>query len=138
MNIALQERCLIVTLEGLVGTNSKRNEDSLYEAILLSQMKTFYDLRQDFHVKNIEQELDYNESYLQLVIHVLYVLNFKKKFCQKNLNRLIVNYFQIIYQSIRKKINILTIPEYILSDNPYLNTFALNNLYAISNSDNNE
>ena len=71
-------------------------------------------------------------------MQILYVLNFKKKFCQKNFNRLISNYFKITYESVRKKTNILTIPEYVINDNQYLNTLALNNLYAISEFNNNE
>ena len=48
------------------------------------------------------------------------------------MNRLVDNYFKIISFSITKKINKLTIPDYLIDDQNYLTTLALSNLYTIS------
>ena len=48
------------------------------------------------------------------------------------MNRLVDNYFTIIFSSIRKKINTLTIPRYLIEDQDYWTTLALSNLYTIS------
>jgi|TARA_B110000261_G_scaffold66873_1_gene78394 hypothetical protein len=139
--MGLYKQFILLTLEGLVGVNITTSKQSLDQILLLSQMKTFHNFRNmsnNKNLANIKQEIQYEDYYNLLVMQILYVLNFKKKFCQKNFNRLISNYFKITYESVRKKTNILTIPEYVINDNQYLNTLALNNLYAISEFNNNE
>jgi hypothetical protein len=139
--MGLYKQFILLTLEGLVGVNITTSKQSLNQVLLLSQMKTFHNFRNIYNNENltdIKEEVQYEESYNQLVMQILYVLNFKKKFCQKSFNRLVSNYFKITYQSIRKKTNILTIPEYVINDNQYLNTLALSNLYAISQLNDNE
>ena len=139
--MGLYKHFILLTLEGLVGVNITTSKQSLDQILLLSQMKTFHNFRNmsnNKNLANIKQEIQYEDYYNLLVMQILYVLNFKKKFCQKNFNRLISNYFKITYESVRKKTNILTIPEYVINDNQYLNTLALNNLYAISEFNNNE
>ena len=131
------EKHIILSLEGLIGEGNIFCERKLLqEALTLSKMKTFYQYKErkndvcfDF---DSGQETINLQAYKYLVMQILYILNFKKKFCSKNMNRIVSNYFKIFYKSIKRKVNTLTIPEYIINDESYLNTLALSNIYMIN------
>jgi len=135
----LNKQCLIFTIEALVGEHDIFPEKTwLTKSVVLSKLKIFYKLKYqdselDFDLSHyIDTAANNQKSYMLLVLEILYLLNFKKKFSQKNMNRLVDNYFKIISFSITKKINKLTIPDYLIDDQNYLTTLALSNLYTIS------
>lgn len=128
---------ILLSVEGLIGEgNISSNKKLLQQDVIISKMKTFYQYKE--YINN--PIIDFNQTevklnlpvYKCLVMQILYILNFKKKFCSKNVNRLITNYFKIFYKSMHRKISILTIPEHINNDEIYLNTLALSNIYIIN------
>lgn len=133
------ERHIILSLEGLVGEGSILSKKSLLQqSVAVSKIKTFYQYKEELN----DVMVDFNQSkpvinlqvYQYLIMQILYVLNFKKKFCSKNVNRLITNYFKIFYKSMRRKIGVSTIPKHIINDEIYLNTLAFSNIYVINES----
>nr|ASO75863.1 hypothetical protein [Storeatula sp. CCMP1868] len=118
---------IIVSLDGLIGEGNFFSEE-IFKNILHSK-KTFY------QYKEIKKSLIFDPHlvfYQSLTIQILYLLNFKKKFCSKNINRITSNYFKIFYKSVNRKIDFVTTPEQIIKDEPYLNSLALSNLYTIN------
>lgn len=135
----IYKQCLILTTNGLVGEENVLLKGSRLETSLaLSKMRVFYKIRKDmeessFDIYTYLETISNNiKSYTLLISEILYLLNFKKKFSQRNINRIVNNYFYIVFIFIRRKINLLTIPEEIIEDKNYLNTLALSNLYTVS------
>ena len=135
----LHKQSLVFSIEALLGEHNVFPKKTwLTKSLVLSKLKIFYKL------KSHNSELDFDIShyintatksktlYIFLTLEILYLLNFKKKFSQRNMNRLVDNYFTIIFSSIRKRLNTLTIPRYLIEDQDYLTTLALSNLYTIS------
>ena len=137
--MTLYKKCLILTIEALVGEHGNLPKKSWLEtALILSRMKIFYKIRQDEH-KIVFKTSDYvtilsnsQDLYSLLALEILYLINFKKKFSQKNINRSVENYFKILFFSIRKKINMKTVPAPIIDDLDYLTSLSLCNLYTMS------
>jgi hypothetical protein len=137
--MSLQEQCLIITIEALIGENRIVSSEAwVDDSLVLSKMKIFHKIKQnkiEMHsniFKNLQKLFDEKNTYLLLITEILYLLSFKKKFNQKNTNRIINNYFRIISLQSRKKINNIAIPKQIISDDKYILTLALSNLYTIS------
>jgi hypothetical protein len=137
--MSLQEQCLIITIEALIGENRIFSSEAwVDDSLVLSKMKIFHKIKQnkiEMHsniFKNLQKLFDEKNTYLLLITEILYLLSFKKKFNQKNTNRIINNYFRIISLQSRKKINNIAIPKQIISDDKYILTLALSNLYTIS------
>lgn len=107
---------------------------SSINSLRLSNIKKFYYYKTRKRYKTIESsselmKVDFNQN---LAINVLYLLNFKKKFCSKNLNRIINNYFRIFLLYINKDIEAESVLGLKINDKFYLNTFNLTNLYIIA------
>nr|YP_001293486.1 ORF146 [Rhodomonas salina]ABO70859.1 ORF146 [Rhodomonas salina] len=137
--MTLYKKCLVLSTEALVGENNLLQQKSwLDTALVLSKMKIFYKIRQDeneslFDISNYLIDTNTNKNLYPLIgLEILYLINFKKKFTQKNMNRIIENYFKIVFFSIRKKINMVTAPTPVIDDFNYLTTLSLSNLYTIS------
>ena len=137
--MSFYKQCLVLTIESLVGEqNIPLKESWLDSSLILSKMKVFYKIRESENVVQFDafeflQKIGENKKlYILLLSEILYILNFKKKFSQKNMNRIVGNYFSIISLSIKRKINLLTIPKSIIEDQSYLTTLALCNLYTLS------
>lgn len=137
--MSLQEQCLIITMEALIGENRiVSNEEWLDDSLVLSKMKIFHKIKQNkievqfIIFKNLQMLSDEKNTYSLLITEILYLLSFKKKFNQKSINRILNNYFRIISLHARKKINVITIPRQIISDDKYVLTLALSTLYTIS------
>nr|BDA98199.1 hypothetical protein [Rhodomonas sp. NIES-1006] len=137
--MTLYKQCLIFTIEALIGkTNGFPEKLWLQNSLMISKMKIFYKIRKD------DQALDFDifdyvdtithdrDLYTCLFSEILYLVNFKKKFSQKNINRIVENYFKIISLSIKQRTNILVLPRQIVQDHHYLNTLALSNLYILN------
>nr|BDA98642.1 hypothetical protein [Rhodomonas sp. NIES-1730] len=137
--MTLYKRCVLLTLEGLIGDVKNESQIScLDNQIALSKMKVFYEIKKikmesSFDIFNYLKLLFIDKKmHSFLVSEIVYVLNFKKKFSQKNINRLISNYFKIGLLNIRKKTNSYLIPEQIINDPHYLNTISFSVLYSIN------
>lgn len=137
--MSLQEQCLIITIEALIGENRIVSSEAwVDDSLVLSKMKIFHKIKQNKIemqsniFKNLQKLFDEKNTYLLLITEILYLLSFKKKFNQKNTNRIINNYFRIISLESRKKVNNIVIPKQIISDDKYILTLALSNLYTIS------
>nr|BDA98938.1 hypothetical protein [Rhodomonas sp. NIES-2332] len=137
--MTLSKKCLVLITEALVGEHKTLPQKSwLDTALVLSKMKIFYAIRHEekeilFNTFDYITTISKNQNFYSLLaLEILYLVNFKKKFSQKNINRNVENYFKIVFLSIRKKINMLTIPIPIIDDLDYLTTLSLCNLYTIS------
>jgi len=135
----LHKQSLVFSIEALIGEHDVfSNKTWLTKSLVLSKLKIFYKLKchnseLDFDISHyINTATKSKTLYIFLTLEILYLLNFKKKFSQRNMNRLVDNYFTIIFSSIRKRLNTLTIPRYLIEDQDYLTTLALSNLYTIS------
>lgn len=137
--MTLYKQCLMFSIEGLIGNNSNLSQDSwLNNSLILSKMKVLYHIKQpeektSFDILTYLKSVSNNRNiYKCLTLEILYLLNFKKKFTQKNVNRIIDNYFKIVSCNLGKKANLLTVPEQIIEDQKYVTTLALSSLYAIN------
>lgn len=137
--MTLYKKCLVLTTEALIGEQSILPQKSwLDTSIILSKMKILYKVRQKkdetmFNIVDYLTTITNNQKlYPLLILEILYLVNFKKKFSQRNVNRIAENYFKIVFLSVTKKINMATVPEPIVTDLNYLTTLSLCNLYTIS------
>ena len=133
------KQSLILTTESLMGEqNILPKESYLDNSLILSKMKIFYKIKKsqkfiNFNTSNYLNRIGKKkEKYILLFLEILYILNFKKKFSQRNMNRILVNYFSLVSISIRDRNNRLVIPESIIEDDNYISTLALCNLYSLS------
>jgi hypothetical protein len=140
----LYKQCLLNTIDALIGENNTfSQESSLDHSLVLSRMKIFYQIRQKeevlFDILNYLKIVSVNKKmYTLLISEILYLLNFKKNFSQKNIYRIVGNYFNIISLNINKKATLFTIPDQIIGDEHYLTTIAVSTLYTINEFYDNE
>lgn len=142
--MVLYKQSLINTIDALIGENNTFSQNSwLDNSLALSKMKIFYQIRKkeevSFDILNYLKRLSIDKKiYTLLIAEILYLMNFKKKFSQKNIYRIVENYFSIVSFNMTKKTNILLLPDRIIDDQYYLMTLAVSSLYTINEFYNNE
>jgi hypothetical protein len=142
--MVLYKQSLVNTIDALIGENNTFSQDSwLDDSLVLSRMKILYRLRKkeaiSFDVLNYLKRVSMNKKmYTLLISEILYLLNFKKKFSQKNIYRIVGNYFNIISLNMTKKKKFFVLPDQITGDEQYLSTIAVSNLYTINEFYDNE
>ena len=142
--MVLYKQSLVNTIDALIGENNTFSQDSwLDDSLVLSRMKILYRLRKkeaiSFDVLNYLRRVSMNKKmYTLLISEILYLLNFKKKFSQKNIYRIVGNYFNIISLNMTKKKKYFVLPDQITGDEQYLSTIAVSNLYTINEFYDNE
>jgi hypothetical protein len=142
--MVLYKQSLVNTIDALIGENNTFSQDSwLDDSLVLSRMKILYQLRKkeevSFDLLNYLKRVSTNKKmYTLLISEILYLLNFKKKFSQKNIYRIVGNYFNIISLNMTKKKKYFVLPDQITGDEQYLSTIAVSNLYTINEFYDNE
>lgn len=143
--MSLHEQSVVLVIENLVGGDISTFQLShLDTSVTLSKMKSFYKLKH----KKVEFTFDilkylihfskHRTSKLSLVFETLYLLNLRKKFSQKNMNRATDNYLKISLLNLQEKTNVSNFPENIIKDQNYWLTLSIATLYSISQFHNNE
>jgi hypothetical protein len=142
--MVLYKQSLVNTIDALIGENNTFSQDSwLDDSLVLSRMKILYQLRKkeevSFDLLNYLKRVSTNKKmYTLLISEILYLLNFKKKFSQRNIYRIVGNYFNIISLNMTKKKKYFVLPDQITGDEQYLSTIAVSNLYTINEFYDNE
>lgn len=142
--MVLYKQSLVNTIDALIGENNTFSQDSwLDDSLVLSRMKILYQLRKkeevSFDLLNYLKRVSTNKKmYTLLISEILYLLNFKKKFSQRNIYRIVGNYFNIISLNMTKKKKFFVLPDQITGDEQYLSTIAVSNLYTINEFYDNE
>jgi hypothetical protein len=105
-------------------------DDDLYK------FKTFSILRAQISPANVPKHLLANKIEIvqkkdHLLLKSLYFTSFKSKLCHNFKNRAITNYFKFFFFLSRKNLELINSSDHLLTDDIYLQTLAINNLYNI-------